>query len=177
MGENDIEVIEVSSASSCDDKKKVKKVFGSNSSSPGSESGTPIGHILCLKNSDDVKRFEETEDCFILDFDPFQPIDLSKLIVSAAVDDGYAPDLAIVAETGQVACRDYPHSRHLCAKFPFEATSHESHCDMCYCYVCDTPAPCLSWTEPKPAHCHASEHKEDWKSQRHMQRKQPVFHS
>lgn len=101
MGENDIEVIEVSSASSCDDK-KVKKVFGSNSSSPGSESGTPIGHILCLKNSDDVKRFEETEDCFILDFDPFQPIDLSKLFVSAAVDDGYAPDLAIVAETGQV---------------------------------------------------------------------------
>lgn len=30
----------------------------------------------------------------------------------------------------QVACRDYPHSRHLCLKFPFNKTSHESHCDM-----------------------------------------------
>lgn len=30
----------------------------------------------------------------------------------------------------QVACRDYPHPRHLCAKFPFSSTQHESRCDM-----------------------------------------------
>lgn len=95
MGENDIEVIEISPSPSSYEK----------THSPVSEGGTPIRHILCLKNADDVKQFEETEDCFILDFDPFQPIDLSRLLVSAAHDDDDpqdAPDLAIVAETGQV---------------------------------------------------------------------------
>ncbi|URD95143.1 hypothetical protein MUK42_30046 [Musa troglodytarum] len=27
----------------------------------------------------------------------------------------------------QVACRDYPHSRHLCAKYPFSKTPTSSH--------------------------------------------------
>lgn len=30
----------------------------------------------------------------------------------------------------QIACRDYPHPRHLCAKFPFGSTPHERHCDQ-----------------------------------------------
>ncbi|KAE9587278.1 hypothetical protein Lalb_Chr23g0271971 [Lupinus albus] len=50
-----------------------------------------------------------------------------------------------------VACRDFPHSRHLCSKFPFKTTPHVRHCEMCYCYVCDTSAPCMYWT----LHCNA----------------------
>ena len=29
-----------------------------------------------------------------------------------------------------MACRDYPHSRHLCAKNRFESTPHESYCEQ-----------------------------------------------
>lgn len=29
-----------------------------------------------------------------------------------------------------MACRDYPHSRHLCLKFPFHTTPHESYCEL-----------------------------------------------
>lgn len=38
-------------------------------------------------------------------------------------------------------------------------------CSMqCYCYVCDSAAPCKCWK----THCHASECAEDWKSQRKL---------
>lgn len=30
----------------------------------------------------------------------------------------------------QIACRDFPHSRHLCSNLPFSATSHVKHCIM-----------------------------------------------
>jgi hypothetical protein len=30
----------------------------------------------------------------------------------------------------QVACRDFPHSRHLCSNMPFGTTSHSKHCTM-----------------------------------------------
>jgi hypothetical protein len=30
----------------------------------------------------------------------------------------------------QIACRDYPHPRHLCAKHPFSSTPHDRHCDQ-----------------------------------------------
>jgi hypothetical protein len=30
----------------------------------------------------------------------------------------------------QVACRDYPHARYLCVKFPFKSTSHEKYCEQ-----------------------------------------------
>lgn len=48
-------------------------------------------------------------------------------------------DAAVAVQTGwliffffglQVACRDYPHARHLCAKYPFSSTPHERHCDQ-----------------------------------------------
>ncbi|CAA0409701.1 unnamed protein product [Arabidopsis thaliana] len=92
------------------------------------EDDTPLVGIFCLKTRQDMKRFEETEDCFILDFDPFDSFD--------------------------VACRDYPHPRHLCLNFPFGSTPNSSHCDLCYCYVCDKPAPCAEWTL-STSHCNA----------------------
>ncbi|KAE8662722.1 caffeic acid 3-O-methyltransferase-like [Hibiscus syriacus] len=72
---------------------------------------------------------EETEIALSLILNPFNPIDIAKL---SAANDG--DELSMVAERGQVACRDYPHSRHLCLQFPFDSTPHDKHCDLCYCY-------------------------------------------
>ncbi|MED6202775.1 hypothetical protein PIB30_109017, partial [Stylosanthes scabra] len=68
----------------------------------------------------------------------------------------------------QVACRDYPHARHACANFPFSSTPHETHCDQCHCYVCDTLAPCLMWGTGLQVldHCHANDKIELWRIQR-----------
>lgn len=30
----------------------------------------------------------------------------------------------------QVACRDYPHPRHTCAKYLFSKTPHDKHCEL-----------------------------------------------
>uniref|UniRef100_A0A0D3B3J9 Uncharacterized protein n=1 Tax=Brassica oleracea var. oleracea TaxID=109376 RepID=A0A0D3B3J9_BRAOL len=109
---------------------------------------TPLRNILCVKNRQDMKRIEETEDCFILDFDPFDSFDFKKLSVSSGGD----KDLDIIHETGQVACRDYPHPRHLCLTFPFGSTLNATHCHLCYCCVCDKPAPCAQWM----SHCNTS---------------------
>ncbi|XP_022738432.1 uncharacterized protein LOC111291110 [Durio zibethinus] len=119
--------------------------------------GSPLRPIFCLKKNVDMKRIEEMEDCFILEFNPFDSVDI-------ATKDSDDVDISVVAEKGQVACRDYPHSRHLCLQYPFDTTTHERHCDLCYCYVCDSAAPCECWM----THCHASEHVEDWKSQRNL---------
>ncbi|XP_016485083.1 RPM1 interacting protein 13-like isoform X1 [Nicotiana tabacum] len=136
------------------------------SSSPPSEQGTPLRPVFCLKKREQLKEFEEKEDCFILDFDPYDPVDISKLSVSKNLD---AFDLSVVAEKGQVACRDYPHSRHVCVKHPFDKTPHENYCEWCYCYVCDVAAPCKYWTGVS-AHCHAMDN-EAWKNQRKATRK------
>ncbi|CAJ2641841.1 uncharacterized protein LOC123916629 [Trifolium pratense] len=141
-------------------------------SSPMEE--TPIRAVVCLKRKEDVKRFEETEECFILDFDPFDDsIDLSKLSLENKNnndddDDGDSPDISIVAEKGQVACRDYPHARHLCGKFPFTTTPHESFCEKCYCYVCDSVAPCKYWSDSYDPHCNADS---DWEEERNANKR------
>lgn len=160
MGESELEVIEISPISL------------NMSGKEEDEDGTPVRPVFCLKRNTDLKHFEETEDCFILDFDPFESVGISKLSVSKTLDfaDGANNDISVIAEKGQVACRDYPHSRHLCVKFPFDTTSHEIYCELCYCYVCDLAAPCIFWTEPEPAHCHAAEHIGDWKSKRSMKK-------
>lgn len=77
-------------------------------------------------------------------------------------------ELAIIAERGQVACRDYPHSRHACAEFPFNTTPHESHCSQCYCYVCDVKSPCAYWEQAVQGHCDASEFEVTWKEMREI---------
>ncbi|XP_077242944.1 RPM1 interacting protein 13-like [Tasmannia lanceolata] len=103
------------------------------------------------------------EDCFILDFDPFQKIDPSLKMLALHDDD---EDLTVISERGQVACRDYPHSRHLCVKFPFSQTPHDSYCPQCYCYVCDTAAPCIDWKKFPIEHCHATDKDPKWKQLR-----------
>lgn len=68
------------------------------SSSPSDE-GTPLRPVFCLKKREQLKEFEDKEECFILDFDPYESVDISKLSVSNNLD---ASDLSVVAEKGQV---------------------------------------------------------------------------
>ncbi|GAB2247992.1 hypothetical protein Droror1_Dr00007874 [Drosera rotundifolia] len=108
---------------------------------------------------DDDKEDEDDEYCVILDSDP------NKMSFEA-VDVGDKFDgLAILDAKGQVACRDYPHSRDQCAKFPFDSTPHECHCDLCHCYACDSPAPCACWGSGTldSDHCHATHNAASWK--------------
>ncbi|XP_030512745.1 uncharacterized protein LOC115726822 isoform X2 [Rhodamnia argentea] len=66
-----------------------------------SEDPSPIRHVLCVTRDEDIKRFEETEDCFILGFDPFQRF--CRLYVSTTEAGGTdAEDLVVVAEKGQL---------------------------------------------------------------------------
>ncbi|KAF8394217.1 hypothetical protein HHK36_020424 [Tetracentron sinense] len=107
-------------------------------------------------------RDDLDDDCLILDCDPDNPVPVVN-----DTEDG-SDELLVVGEKGQLACRDYPHSRHLCAKFPFNLTPHEKYCDMCHCYVCDSHAPCIYWgTGVSIAdHCHSTDKEEIWKVQR-----------
>ncbi|KAG6707591.1 hypothetical protein I3843_06G035500 [Carya illinoinensis] len=140
MGEKDSEVIEISPSSS--EKKPRRKIiqeshdfyFLVSSFCSAEEDETPMRSTLCLnsKSSVDIKSIEEVEDCFILDFDPFESIELTKLSVNINPSDAFVAsdgtsDLCVIAEKGQVACRDYPHSRHLCVNFPFDTTPHENY--------------------------------------------------
>ena len=77
-----------------------------SSPSPRSElKGTPLRPVFCLKNRDNIKRIEEREDCFILDFDPGEDDDLT-LSVSSKNNvenvDGVSPDVSLVGEKGKV---------------------------------------------------------------------------
>ncbi|XP_057743106.1 uncharacterized protein LOC130961311 [Arachis stenosperma] len=105
---------------------------------------------------------DEDGDCVVLDGDPENGV--------TCLDDEPtgSDELLVVGEKGQVACRDYPHARHACAKFPFSSTPHETHCDQCHCYVCDSLAPCLMWGTGLHIldHCHANDKTELWKNQR-----------
>ncbi|VAH05581.1 unnamed protein product [Triticum turgidum subsp. durum] len=74
----------------------------------------------------------------------------------------------------QVACRDFPHARYLCVKFPFATTPHEKHCEQCYCFVCDVAAPCATWRgHAMYGHCHASDQDKIWKTMRGAKKANP----
>ncbi|RDX75644.1 hypothetical protein CR513_44453, partial [Mucuna pruriens] len=115
------------------------------------------------KSTPDVKRVDDDDDdCEILDGDPDNRV--------TTVDDSPtgSDELVVVGEKGQIACRDYPHPRHLCVKFPYSSTPHEKCCDQCHCYVCDSIAPCLKWGTGLSGtdHCHATDKSETWRTLR-----------
>lgn len=125
-----------------------------------------------LKNNNDnnnsyVKDFvDDDNDCVILDGDPDKVVQGRK--TQTDVEQSDSDDLVVVGETGQVACRDYPHPRDLCAKFSFTSTPHEQYCNQCHCYVCDSLAPCLQWGTgiSFSDHCHATGKEKFWNQQR-----------
>lgn len=109
---------------------------------------------------------EDDDDCVVLDGDPDKAITIGE--DKGSVGDSSSDELQIVGEKGPVACRDFPHSRHLCSNLPFSATSHVKHCSMCHCFVCDAPAPCNYWGKGIQLndHCHATDKESKWKQLR-----------
>ncbi|KAF5182441.1 Rpm1 interacting protein, partial [Thalictrum thalictroides] len=94
---------------------------------------TPRAEIIVISSDEeDVKIPKkknyseplENDDCLILDGDPDKPVQYT------GNGNGSDDDLLIVAEKGQVACRDYPHPRHLCVTFPFDTNPHEKYCSL-----------------------------------------------
>ncbi|KAL6968130.1 hypothetical protein U1Q18_033933 [Sarracenia purpurea var. burkii] len=112
--------------------------------------------------SSSVAENDLDDDCVVLDGDPDKSVEIENSNVSDS------DDLLILGEKGQIACRDYPHARHLCAMFPFTSTPHERHCHQCHCYVCDSLAPCIHWGNATSSigHCHATDKDELWKLER-----------
>ncbi|KAG9446790.1 hypothetical protein H6P81_012918 [Aristolochia fimbriata] len=110
------------------------------------------------------------DDCLVLDGDP------DALLPKVNAVEGGSDDLLIVGEKGEVACRDFPHPRHDCVKFPFSSTSHARHCDLCHCFVCDVRAPCVYWGTGQliTDHCHSNNKEERWKGQRFRRRTTPA---
>ncbi|EMS60443.1 hypothetical protein TRIUR3_17344 [Triticum urartu] len=120
--------------------------------------------VRARKDNDDE---EEDDDCVILDGDPDGP----AVVVGAkgrGAGDGASDEVEIVAVKGKIACKDFPHPRHLCSELPFSTTPHPKHCKMCYCYVCDAPAPCKSWGKGllNGDHCHATDKDTKWETLR-----------
>jgi len=110
----------------------------------------------------------DDDECCMLDTDPSAeathctpPLDSDQLVMTG--------------EKGPVACRDFPHARYLCVRFPFKTTSHADHCTQCHCYVCDTVAPCNAWGDGNCGtdHCHAID-ENHWKTLRKLTKARPV---
>lgn len=90
------------------DRRKLAKPIG-KASPITIEDESPIRAIVCLKRSEDIKRFELSEDCFILDFDPSESVDLAKLSLEKKKPSD--EDLSVIAEKGKV--------HHQFAQIPF----------------------------------------------------------
>ncbi|KAG0549270.1 hypothetical protein BDA96_01G240700 [Sorghum bicolor] len=117
------------------------------------------------KASADGVCHEDDDDCVVLDGDPDKVVTVAD---AGSAGDGSSDELQIVAEKGPIACRDFPHSRHLCSNLPFSTTTHVKHCTMCHCFVCDAPAPCKYWGNSNSAddHCHATDKDSKWRNMR-----------
>uniref|UniRef100_A0A0D9VPD6 RPM1 interacting protein 13 n=1 Tax=Leersia perrieri TaxID=77586 RepID=A0A0D9VPD6_9ORYZ len=145
-----------------------------NGDGEGFDDPTAINELLASmlgdkKSACDVAAADDDgddDDCVVLDGDPNKAV----VLVNKERPGGGGPEeeLQIVAEKGELACRDFPHPRHLCVSMPFRTSSHANHCAMCHCYVCDSPAPCAFWGEgTKPTdHCHATDKDAKWKKLR-----------
>ncbi|KAK7393347.1 hypothetical protein VNO78_21900 [Psophocarpus tetragonolobus] len=116
---------------------------------------------LAVKDVGDDDDDEDDDDCVVLEGDP------EKGVPSVEDEENGSDELLVIGEKGQIACRDYPHARHNCVKFPFSSSPHEKHCSLCHCFVCDSLAPCPKWGTgiSSSDHCHAN-NTEFWKIQR-----------
>ncbi|XP_062216820.1 uncharacterized protein LOC133916939 [Phragmites australis] len=117
------------------------------------------------------RRDADDDDCVILDGDPEKAVAVAK--EEEPRRDASEDELQIVAEKGELACRDFPHPRHLCAILPFSSSSHASRCNMCHCYVCDSPAPCALWGKGTVLsdHCHATDKDAKWNKLRQLSKR------
>ncbi|GER40713.1 28 kDa ribonucleoprotein [Striga asiatica] len=132
--------------------------FPASQNKPGIESIKLQAEVVADDSTDD-------DDCVILDGEP-------NTSVEAVVETG-DDDILVTREKGEIACRDFPHPRNLCATFPFTSTPHVRHCVQCYCFVCDTRAPCSRWGTGNSTtnHCHATSEDKHWKAERSRAKK------
>ncbi|KAG2539190.1 hypothetical protein PVAP13_9NG454400 [Panicum virgatum] len=108
----------------------VSPTWGSGSKKKGRKRAAPLVLDDEIEMWTPQQKRRIDEECQILSEDPLAAT--TKLGPSpAAAND----EIAVVAERGKVACRDYPHPRSACAKNPFSTTPHERHCDKCFCCV------------------------------------------
>ncbi|XWS36508.1 hypothetical protein CRYUN_Cryun20dG0090800 [Craigia yunnanensis] len=123
-----------------------------------------VGEVNSKSYNSSVRKVvdDDDDDCVVLEGDP----DKALSDVNDPQED--SDELLIVGQKGQIACRDFPHPRHDCAKFPFSSTSHGQHCELCHCFVCDMRAPCQCWGSGifNTDHCHATDKEEMWKTLR-----------
>ncbi|XP_006651023.1 uncharacterized protein LOC102704601 [Oryza brachyantha] len=115
----------------------------------------------------DVAAADDGDDdnCVVLDGDP----DKAVVVVNEERPGQADPEeLQIISEKGELACRDFPHPRHLCVSMLFRTNSRAEYCAMCHCYVCDSPAPCAFWgSGTKPTdHCNATDKDAKWNKMR-----------
>ncbi|XP_010433179.1 PREDICTED: uncharacterized protein LOC104774205 [Camelina sativa] len=151
-------VVDISSDEEVDDKRVVYSgsFDGILEISDEKPKSTDLSHLM-VKNKDG-----DDDDCVILDCDP-----TAKENVVDTCGTG-TDEVLVVGQKGEIACRDFPHPRHACAKYPFNSTLHEQFCEMCHCYVCDTRAPCTYWLSSLSIldHCHANDKDQMWNNQR-----------
>ncbi|KAJ0265497.1 hypothetical protein HA466_0017730 [Hirschfeldia incana] len=157
MGSENHEVVDVSS-----DEEEVEVVDRDYSSWLNRDKSDSSSDVFEVKGSVEA---DDDDDCVILDCDPDKT---TSAAVEADDDDDDDDEVLVVGQKGEIACRDFPHPRHSCAKYSFNSTSHESYCDMCHCYVCDIPAPCPYWCVAASSvdHCHANDKDKTWMTQR-----------
>ncbi|MED6221852.1 hypothetical protein PIB30_058703 [Stylosanthes scabra] len=122
-------------------------------------------HVVVNAPTPSVKGMQDDnddDDCVILDGDPERDVTTSMVEEEPTTAASESDELLLVGEKGQVACRDFPHPRHLCVKFPFSSTPMSS---TCYCYVCDSLSPCQEWGNGLSSadHCRATAKSCVWK--------------
>ncbi|KAL6870830.1 hypothetical protein ACP4OV_014678 [Aristida adscensionis] len=130
-------------------------------SDKSSLSGLPVKTKLVVVHVSD----DDDDDCVVLDGNPDKEVSAAKLVGSVGDGSSDEDELQITHEKGELACRDFPHPRHLCFSHPFSATPHEMYCHMCHCFVCDIiPAPCKYWGDGASTigHCHATDKDPTW---------------
>lgn len=95
----------------------------------------------------------------------------SEAAKSSPADDD---ELVVTGHSGiRGALNDFPHARSLCATFPLATHPPRTSCPNCFCFVCETPAPCASWgagDAPDADHCLASERDQTWRARRDAER-------
>ncbi|XP_021725906.1 uncharacterized protein LOC110693088 [Chenopodium quinoa] len=86
--------------------------------SPDKEQPPIIRSVISLKNKKRIREIEMVEDCFILDFDPYESSSKPTSPSQFVDQDDDAPDFKVIAQRGK-----------------------------CHCYVCDVAAPCAEWSD------------------------------
>ena len=107
----------------------------------------------------------------------------SKVVESVEMEDG--EELVVLYDNSKNSL-DMPHSRCDCIVKPFckgrtdysdssnqaniflpsELHENTKYCPQCYCFVCQTQAPCAMWTKGKLPHCNASQRQVAYKRAR-----------